>query len=291
MTMSISPELVHDVPRLPPRPCDAHKGLFGRVLVIAGSRGMSGAAVLCGSAALRGGAGLVTLAVPREILPIVAGANPCYMTSPQADEEGRLAREAFPALCGLVEAATAAAIGPGLGQSPALSALLVELLDQTHRPLVLDADALNGLAANREVLARRTGPLILTPHPGEFARLTGLDTKQVQARRQELAVPFAAENGVVLVLKGHETIVTDGRQLFLNPTGNPGMATGGCGDVLTGLIAALLAQGLEPFAAAQVGVYLHGLAGDLARDRLSEASLIASDLLDDLSGAFREHSG
>lgn len=291
MSKPFTPELVNELPRLPPRPRDAHKGIFGRVVVIAGSRGMSGAAALCASAALRGGAGLVTLAVPREIMPIVAAANPCYMTAPQLDEEGRLTGEALPMLCRLVEGATSVALGPGLGQSPALSALLVALLDQTHQPLVLDADALNGLAPRREVLARRSGPLVLTPHPGEFARLTGLDIKQIQARRQELALSFAAEHGVVLVLKGSGTVVTDGRRLFINPTGNPGMATGGSGDVLTGLIAALLAQGLEPFAAAQLGVFLHGRAGDLARDRLSETSLIATDLLQDLSRAFREQAG
>lgn len=291
MSQSSTPELVLDLPRLAARPVEAHKGLFGRVLVIAGSRGMSGAAVLCGSAALRGGAGLVTLAVPGEVLPIVAAANPCYMTAPQPEEDGRLAGEALPGLVRLVEQATAAAIGPGLGQSLALSALLAALLDQTHRPLVVDADALNGLVGLQEVLARRSGPLVLTPHPGEFGRLTGLDIKEVQARRQELAVSFAAGHKVVLVLKGHGTIVTDGRRLFINPTGNPGMATGGSGDVLTGLIAALLAQGLEPFAAAQLGVYLHGLAGDRACDRLGETSLIATDLLHELPGAFREHAG
>ncbi len=286
---SSAPELVLDLPRLPPRPADAHKGLFGRVVVIAGSRGMSGAAVLCASAALRGGAGLVTLAVPQEILPIVAGANPCYMTSPMPQEDGRLATEALDPLCRVAEGATALAVGPGLGQSPALSALLVEVLEKTRQPLVLDADGLNGLVLLQEVFARRPG-LVLTPHPGEFGRLTGLDTRQVQAHRQQLALEYAATHRLVLVLKGHGTIVTDGRRLFINSTGNPGMATGGCGDVLTGLIAALLAQGLEPFAAAQLGVFLHGLAGDLARDRLSETGLIASDLLHDLPLAFRERA-
>jgi NAD(P)H-hydrate epimerase len=289
-----SPELVHSLPRLPPRPADAHKGLFGRVLVIAGSRGMSGAAVLCSSAALRGGAGLVTVALPHEILPIVASGNPCYMTAPMPqDDDGRLSGEAWPSLARLVESASAVAVGPGLGQSQGLPALLGSLLEQTAGPLVLDADALNGLVGRLDLLARRQASKpapVLTPHPGEFGRLTGLSTGQVQARRQELALAFAAEHRLVLVLKGHGTIVTDGRRVFVNPTGNPGMATGGSGDVLTGLIGALLAQGLEPFAAAQLGVYLHGRAGDLARDRLGEVSLIATDLLQELPAAFREQA-
>lgn len=297
MTSSSSPELVRDLPRLQPRPPDAHKGLFGRVLVVAGSRGMSGAAVLCAGAALRGGAGLVTVALPQEILPIVASANPCYMTAPMPqDEEGRLAGEALAPLTRLVDAATAVAVGPGLGQGTALPSLLVSLLEKTNRPIVLDADALNSLVGRLEVLARRAArpgspqPPVLTPHPGEFGRLIGLNTAQVQARRQELALSFAAQHRVVLVLKGHGTIVTDGRRLFINPTGNPGMATGGSGDVLTGLIAALLAQGQDSFPAAQLGVFLHGRAGDLARDRLGEVSLIASDLLQELPGAFRERA-
>jgi NAD(P)H-hydrate epimerase len=217
------------------------------------------------------------------------------MTAPMPqDEEGRLTGEAWPALSRLVESASAVAIGPGLGQGPGLPLLLGSLLEQTGGPLVLDADALNGLVGRPELLARREASRpapVLTPHPGEFGRLTGLSTGQVQSQRQELALAFAAEHRVVLVLKGHGTIVTDGRRIFINPTGNPGMATGGSGDVLTGLIGALLAQRLEPFAAAQLGVYLHGLAGDLARDRLGEVSLIATDLLQELPAAFQDQEG
>ncbi len=154
-------------------------------------------------------------------------------------------------------------------------------------PLVLDADGLYALEQQTDHLRSRPAPSILTPHPGEFARLLGTDTTTVQSQRQDLAVRFAAEHSVVLVLKGHGTIVTDGRRVYHNTTGNPGMATGGTGDVLTGLIAALLGQGLEPFAAAQLGVHLHGLAGDLARDEVGEVSLIASDLLDYLPRTFR----
>jgi ADP-dependent NAD(P)H-hydrate dehydratase len=286
-----TPRVVREIPRLRPRAMDAHKGSFGRVLVVAGSWGMSGAAVLCASAALRGGAGLVRLAVPNDILPLVAMANPCYMTAglPQ-DEQGRLTDEALPDLGEHFGWSTVGAIGPGLGQNPTLGTLLRSLLAETTQPLVLDADALNALGTHLDVLATRRGPLVLTPHPGEFARLVGIDIGAVQARRQELAEQFARTHRVILVLKGAGTVVTDGQRIFINETGNPGMATGGSGDVLGGLIAALLGQGMAPFDAAQLGVYLHGRAGDLARDRLGEVSLIASDLLEALPQAFLEHS-
>jgi NAD(P)H-hydrate epimerase len=290
MNASSAVDVVTEVPLLAPRPADANKGTFGRVLVAAGSRGMSGAAVLCASAALRGGAGLVRLAVPEGILPLVAPANPCYMTLPLAqDAHGRLAADAVPELLDALRGSQAAAVGPGLGRGSDVTCAVLAILGQIGPALVLDADALNALPPYLERLRRHTGPLILTPHPGEFARLTGRTIPEIQARRQELAVRFALEHGIVLVLKGHGTVVTDGRRVFVNPTGNPGMATGGSGDVLSGLLAALLAQGLEPFAAAQLGVFLHGLAGDRARDHLGESSLVAADLVDFLPVAFREH--
>jgi NAD(P)H-hydrate epimerase len=283
-------ETILALPGLAPRPADSNKGTFGRVLVVAGSRGMSGAAILCGVGALRSGAGLVRLAVPGEILPIVAAANPCYLTAPlPQDDQGRLSSQAETGILALVKANDVVALGPGLGQSPAITNLVATILAQASVPLILDADGLNALAGKTGVLHRRPAPTILTPHPGEFSRLVGATIPQVQAQRPEWAGRFAADHGVVLVLKGHGTIVTDGRRLYQNRTGNPGMATGGSGDVLSGLVAALLGQGLEAFAAAQLGVYLHGLAGDLARDDLGEVSLIASDLLDYLPHAFRCH--
>jgi ADP-dependent NAD(P)H-hydrate dehydratase len=279
-------EVVSQLPQLAPRPADSNKGTFGRVLVISGSRGMSGAAVLCGSAALRGGAGLVRVAVPLEIWPIVASGNPCYMTAPlPQDEHGRFAGNAEAELLTLAQANSVVAMGPGLGRSPAITALVSAVISQVRVPIVLDADGLNALHTDR--LRERSGPLVMTPHPGEFARLSGLEVTAIQKRRQQVAGLFAAEHGVVLVLKGHGTIVTDGRRVYVNTTGNPGMATAGSGDVLTGVIAALLAQHLEPFAAAQLGVYLHGLAGDLAREALGELGMIAADLLQYLPPAFR----
>jgi NAD(P)H-hydrate epimerase len=283
-----SAALVTSLPTLPPRAPDSHKGDFGRVLLVTGSRGMSGAAVLCGSAALRGGAGLVRVAVPADILPVIAAGNPCYMTSPlPSDEEGRLASPAEVEVQRLAAVSDIVAAGPGLGQSPAVAAVVRALLAPFPGPLVLDADALNVLAGHTEALRGRAVPPVLTPHPGEFSRLLGRQVSADPVERRDLAVRFAADHGVVLLLKGHGTVVTDGRRVYINRTGNPGMATGGSGDVLTGLIAALLGQRLEPFAAAVLGAHVHGLAGDLARDDLGEASLIATDLIAHLPRALR----
>jgi NAD(P)H-hydrate epimerase len=280
-------EVVTQLPRLAPRPPDANKGTFGRVLVTAGSRGMSGAGVLCASAALRSGAGLVWLAVPHELQPIVAGVNPCYLTValPQ-DAEGRLAQSAVGPLLAALQGKDVAAVGPGLGAGVGVTAVVDAVLQQ-QVPLVLDADGLNALQGKADRLRARPAATIITPHPGEFARLVGSDVATVQGNREALAVRFATEHGVILVLKGHRTLVTDGKRLYRNGTGNSGMATGGTGDVLTGLIAALLGQGLAAFEAAQFGVCWHGLAGDLARDDLGEVCLIASDLLHYLPRALR----
>lgn len=285
---------IKSLPSAPPRPEESHKGTYGRVLIIAGSRGMSGAACLAGLGALRGGAGLVTVAAPHGILPIVAGAEASYLTlALPEDEDGRLANLAWRTLEPALNPQTALAVGPGLGQSVSLSALVHRLFSSVKQPAVFDADALNLLASAPAALAARKRqrdnivPRILTPHPGEFARLIKTDIAAVQKNRQQLAVEFAAEYQLVLVLKGHKSLITDGKRLAVNSTGNSGMATGGCGDVLTGLIAALLAQGMAPFEAAQLGVYLHGLAGDLAAKELSKPGLIASDVAQFLGQAWR----
>lgn len=275
-----------NLPRLAPRPPDSHKGNFGLALVVGGSRGMAGAAGLAGMAALRGGAGLVRLAVPEVCLDTIAGFEPSYMTVPlPCDRDGRIALRAKAKILELADAATVVAIGPGLGRSPGLKTLVCDLYATLAKPMVVDADGLNALAARREKLDRPGGPRILTPHPGEFARLLGREG--VPAKERELrAVELAERCGVVIVLKGHHTLVTDGRQRALNNTGNPGMATGGSGDVLTGLITALACQGLSPFDAARLGVYLHGMAGDLAAAELSQEGMIASDLIRFLPKAF-----
>lgn len=286
------PTRITALPRLAAREAEGNKGSYGKVLVIAGSRGMAGAAVLAGSAALRGGAGLVRVAVPWGVLNQVAAANPCYLTVPvQEDADGRIGGAAIPLLIDLARESTVVAIGPGLGRSADLSDLVHQMLSRVDRPMVLDADGINAVRSHLEWITERTAPLVLTPHPGEFAGLIDTEIPIVQANREELAVMFAAEHAATLVLKGHRTVVTDGRgSIYVNETGNPGMATGGTGDVLTGVIAALLGQGLREFPAAQLGVYLHGLAGDLAREDVGEVSLIASDLVEYLPRAFVAHA-
>jgi ADP-dependent NAD(P)H-hydrate dehydratase len=274
-------ERITALPELPARDVAAHKGTFGKAALVAGSRGMAGAAGLAGQAALRGGAGLVAVAIPSGVAAIVAGYEPSYLTLPLTeDQQGRIALSALSDVVEFLNSADAGAIGPGLGRSPDLDELVHAVYCTVERPLVIDADGLNALVARPDVLTPgiATAPRILTPHPGEFARLTKRSTAEVQSHREAAAMEFANEAGVILVLKGAGTIVTDGVRLAINPTGNSGLATGGSGDVLTGLITALLAQGLEPFAAAQWGAYLHGLAGDLAAADLSQPGLIASDL-------------
>jgi len=275
---------VNNLPAAVERPVDAHKGTFGRVLIVAGSRQMSGAASLAGMGALRGGAGLVFLAVPQSIVAIVARAEPSYqVTGLPETADGYLDAAAVERLAPLTQNCSAVALGPGLGQSAGVTAVVLGLLDSVSKPIVVDADALNVLATEQRspLLSGQAAdqpPRLLSPHPGEFARLSGLSMEQIQSNREALAVSFARQHNVTLLLKGHQSVVSDGRRLFVNSTGNNGLATGGSGDVLTGLLAALLAQGWSAFDAARLGAHLHGLAGDLAAEDLSRPGLIASDL-------------
>lgn len=276
------------LPQLPERPDDAHKGTFGRLLIIGGSTGMSGAVSLAGMSALRSGAGLVYLAVPSPALTTVASMEPAYLTIPlPADSEGRIAGDALASLQDRAAGMDAIGLGPGLGRSNDLDRIVSEIYQATEVPLVVDADGLNALADHSEIIARHVNPRILTPHPGEFARLVNRSIAEVQKNREELSVEFARENNVVLVLKGPGTIVTNGTDLYINSTGNSGMATGGTGDVLTGMIVSLLAQSMSPFASAQLAVFVHGLAGDLAAEELTPRSMIATDLIDYLPVAWK----
>jgi NAD(P)H-hydrate epimerase len=275
------------LPSLAKRNPFAHKGDFGTALIVAGSRGMTGAAGLVGMAALRGGAGLVRVAVPDRCLETVASYDPCYTTIPlPCDEAGRISLAALPIIREEAEKADAVAIGPGLGRSADLDELVVTLYRELKKPMVVDADALNAVATQTEVVfTPRTGPRILTPHPGEFARLVG--QKLEGDALEKAAGELVAQSGAIMLLKGHRTLVTDGFRRAVNSTGNPGMATGGSGDVLTGLIVALLCQGPLPFEAARLAAHLHGLAGDLAAAELGEVSLTARDLIEYLPKAFK----
>ena len=276
----------HVCDAVPPRALDAHKGDFGRVLVIAGAPGKTGAATLAGLGALRAGAGLVTVATPRGCLETVAAAVPAYMTLPLDEEpDGHVGGAALAAV--LEQPSDVIAVGPGLGTGGGAATLVRGLLDQATVPLVLDADALNVLAGDAGRLQEREErEVIITPHPGEMARLIQTSPEHVQANRIEIARDFATTHGVQVVLKGARTVVAEpGGRVFINQTGNPGMATGGTGDVLTGVIAAWVAQLLDANAACRVSVYLHGRAGDLAAENEGETALMATDLADELGGA------
>ena len=284
-------ERTRGLPPLQLRPADGHKGTFGRVLIVAGSRGMSGAACLAGLGALRGGAGLVTLAVPCGIVQTVGSVEPSYLTHPLPEDadgriDGRLAREL---IIEKLHSIDAAAIGPGLGQSDALRELVIDLYRTMDLPMVFDADALNLLAPLESVPPRTVSATrILTPHPGEYSRLSGLSIEEVSVDREESAAEFARKHQVVLLLKGQGTVVTDGHSRGVNQTGNCGMATGGTGDVLTGLTAALLGQDYPGWDAARLGAHLHGLAGGLGAGQPSQPGLIASDLPRFLGAAWKE---
>lgn len=280
------PPSTGDLPRLPPRPATSHKGDFGRALIVGGSRGMSGAIALAGMASLRSGAGLVTLAVPDVCLETVAGFDPNYMTvALPCDANGRMISSSRSPLQPHLAQATCIGLGPGIGRSTELNDFVRDLYTSLAQPLVVDADGLNALAAHADGLSGRDGPCLITPHPGEFRRLVERD-KLTDRESVECAEQIARQHDLVIVLKGHRTLVTDGTTSTRNSTGNPGMATGGSGDVLTGIITALLCQGLAPLAAARLGAHVHGLAGDLAAEELGQVSLVARDLIRYLPKAF-----
>lgn len=268
----------------PPRDPESHKGSYGRLLAAVGSDGMPGAARLCAEGALRCGVGLVTVATPRSVYPILAPSLPEATFLPLSGDGTDRAK-----LLAGADAATAAVVGCGLGRSKEAEALVWDLLLYGDIPLVLDADGINILSLHIDRLKTVRRPLVLTPHPGEMARLTGLSAEEIQRDRPAAARAFAEEYGVTLVLKGHGTLIASpGLPLLRNPTGNPGMATGGTGDLLAGMIGSFLAQGMDPCAAAMCGAYLHGLAGDRAAARLSQHALLPRDLIAELGGLFSE---
>lgn len=278
---------------LPERSGAGHKGNFGHLFVLAGSRGFAGAVKLTCNAAMRSGVGLVTAGVPAPLVDVLGAGlvEPMLLPLP-ATTECTLAYEALKGIYDFISDKSALVIGPGLSQNPATKHLVRRLVSECSLPLLVDADGLNALAEKRTRLSDRktsASEIVFTPHPGEMARLTGLTTSEVQAEREEIAVKYAALWQVVVVLKGAGTVVAapDGR-VRQCPTGNSGMATGGSGDVLSGIIGALLAQGLDAFEASCAGVYVHGLAGDIAARNKTERGMIASDIIDALPDAWRE---
>lgn len=272
------------LPRIPKRRRDTHKGDYGRVMVVAGSTGMAGAAVLASEAAYRSGAGLVHLFTPRSVAPVVARRMTCTVIHPVD------VRRALGPLIEFARDCDVAAIGPGLSQNPDTVKLVQQVIPRLKIPMVLDADALNALAQRPAILSRPHAPTVLTPHPGEMARLLGVPTRTIQKDRRRYAIEAAKKFHAIVVLKGAGTLVTDGARVTVNPTGNPGMATGGSGDVLTGVIAALIGQKFTPYDAARLGVFLHGLAGDIAARTTGETSLMATDILAALPKAFQTHA-
>jgi len=281
---------VTNIPKLKPRPADAHKGDFGKVCIIAGSVGMSGAAALAGRSALRAGAGLVRVAVPKSILPIVASIEPSFTTVPlPEDAAGRISAKAINAVLSFAAQNDCAAFGPGVGISRQVRSVLQTLIREDGLKLVIDADGLNNLSKLSDWPGTTKAKLILTPHPGEMKRLwAGLFREKMPAGRQKQAILMAERTAAVVVLKGAGTVITDGQKIYVNKTGNAGMATAGAGDVLTGVIAALVGQGLGELNAAILGAYVHGLAGDLAAEKLGQISIIATDIVDFLPEAFQK---
>lgn len=288
-------------PLLAPRPRNSNKGMYGHALVIGGSLGKAGAAAMAGFSALRAGAGLVTVATAKSVLPTVAGFHPELMTEPlQETADGTIALDALRSIELIAEKKTVVAIGPGISRNNETAELVRKIVSEAATAIVLDADGLNAFEGRAKELNRgehrsgtesaRKTPLVLTPHPGEMSRLTGLSIQSIQRDRISVARDFAREHGVILVLKGDRTIVAapDGRA-WVNPTGNPGMATGGTGDILTGIIAGMIAQNAtRPLEAVLAAVYLHGRAGDIACERVGEQPLVATDLIEVLPQAFRQ---
>lgn len=260
----------------PPRDQNTHKGNYGKVLLVCGSEGFTGAAALAAKAALRCGSGLIFTGVPRAVYPIVAAKLDEPMVFPlPCDSSGRLTMEALPALLTRMESCDACLIGPGLGRSEELDRLVCELISHSRIPVVLDADGINAAAVHIDVLRGASCPIILTPHEGEFRRLTQAE----EADRISGARALARQLGAVVLRKGHESIVTDGKRTYVNHTGNAGMATGGSGDVLAGILVSFLGRGVPPLEAAAAGCWLHGQAGDLAAAQYGEYAMTPGDLI------------
>lgn len=260
---------------LPDRPLDAHKGNFGKILLLCGSRGYTGAAALSAMGALRSGAGLVYLGVPESIYEIEAVKLTEPIVFPLPDDHGGYASVAIAHIAPLLCKMDAVLVGPGIGQGEGAADVVNYVLENYSGPIVLDADGMNLISRHKDILRGRTCPTILTPHAGEFARLM----PECTGDRVLDAQMLAEDLGVTVLLKGHNTVVTDGKRIYINPTGNPGMAVGGCGDVLSGIIVSLLGQGIAPVEAAVCAAWLHGAAGDLCAKEIGQYGMLPTDML------------
>ena len=277
MAKRTSAELIRQA--CPVRKSDTHKGDYGRMLLICGAEGYTGAPYLAAQAALRTGAGLIFTAVPRSVYPIVASKLHAPMVFPVPDKDGKMSLQALPRLLEYLQTADACLLGPGLGRSGDLDQLVCEIIRHCNCPLVLDADGINAAAAHMDVVREAACPIVLTPHEGEFRRLT----QASESERISGTVALAKELGAVVLRKGHRTVITDGVKCYVNQTGNAGMATGGSGDVLAGILTSLLGQGVPPLKAAAAAAWLHGTAGDLAAAELGEYAMGPTDLIGQLS--------
>jgi NAD(P)H-hydrate epimerase len=272
-----------------PRPYNAHKGSMGCLFTLCGSYGMAGAEILSSLAALRSGVGLLKSAVVNEVYSILAGIVPEAVYMPMnSNSEGRFSFENFPEILKAANASSSALVGCGLGVCNDTENLVTNLITQSKVPLVLDADGINCISKHINLLKEKSCPVIVTPHPKEMSRLTNLSVKDILNNREETAENFSREYNVVTVLKGADTIVTDGKDTFISYAGNAGMATGGSGDVLAGIIASFLAQGYSPIESACIGVFAHGTAGDFAKEDLTEISMLPSDLINYLPKVFKK---
>lgn len=271
---------------------NSNKDDYGHVFVLAGSVGFTGAAVLTASAAMRTGAGLATIGIPESLNTIVAKRVLEVMTKPLPETKDKtISLNAYKGIAAFSQKADVLAIGPGLSRNPSTQKLIRKIVSKIKLPMVIDADGINALCGHLDVLTPNPQHLtpILTPHPGEFSRLTGKTVSYIQKHRETLAKSFSSDYNIILILKGNKTVIAEpGGKIYINKTGNPGMAAAGAGDVLTGMVAALLGQGFSAFKAAKLGVYLHGMAGDLAAKEKTQAGLIASDIIEKIPDAIKK---
>ncbi|MFC1666811.1 NAD(P)H-hydrate dehydratase [Candidatus Omnitrophota bacterium] len=270
---------------------DSHKGNYGHIFMLAGSRGLTGAAALCANASLRAGSGLVTLGIPFSLNLAMEAKLTEVMTCPlEETREGTLSLKAKKEILNKIDGSDVTVLGPGLSNNPETRRLICQIVTRVKKAMVIDADALTALSKNKTILKKIKCKYIITPHPGEMSRLVDKDTDYIKKNRLGVAKKFSNYYNAVVVLKGSATVVTDRdarTRFYVNETGNPGMATAGAGDVLTGIIGGFLSQGLDPFDAAKLGVYIHGFAGDLAAKEKCEIGLIASDILEKVPEAIK----